>query len=44
MKTDGYGIILNVGDYGECISFCRNAFKSKVIFTKIEGDLSRIWR
>lgn len=38
MNVDRYGIILNVENYDECVSFYRDVFELKVMFTKIEGD------
>ena len=38
MKVDRHGIILNVENYDECVSFYRDVFELKVMFTKVEGD------
>lgn len=38
MNIDRYGIILNTENYDSCVSFYRDLFDLKVMFTKVEGD------
>jgi lactoylglutathione lyase len=38
MKTQRYGIILNVEKYDECVAFYRDVLELNVMFSKVEGD------
>ena len=38
MDIQRYGIILNVENYDECVSFYRDIFELEIIFSKIEGN------
>lgn len=38
MDIQRYGIILNVENYDECVSFYRDLFELKILFSKVEGN------
>jgi lactoylglutathione lyase len=38
VKTERYGIILNVHAFDECVAFYRDLFELPVLFTKTDGD------
>ena len=38
MNIQRYGIILNVENYEECVTFYKDVLELKVMFSKVEGD------
>lgn len=38
MKIDNYGIILNVFNFNECVSFYKTVFNLPEMFSKVDGD------